>query len=106
MPKVVFVEHSGKAHTVEGAAGQSLMQVAVDHMIPGIIADCGGSASCGTCHGYVQEPWNSQLAPADDTEQSMLDGVLYGEANSRLTCQIRLSEELDGIEVRLPKSQI
>ncbi|MDB5985936.1 MAG: reductase [Nevskia sp.] len=106
MPKVTFIEHNDTAHTVEGPEGRSLMQIAVDNMVPGIIADCGGSASCGTCHGYVEAPWLEKIPPPDDTEASMLEGVLHGEPNSRLTCQVRMTPELDGVRVRLPKSQI
>jgi 2Fe-2S ferredoxin len=106
MPKVVFVEHDGTVHTVEGPEGQSLMQIAVDNTVPGIVADCGGCASCGTCQGYVREPWFDKLPPPDDTETSMLDGVLRRKPNSRLTCQIRLTAQLEGIQVDLPESQL
>lgn len=106
MPKVVFVEHSGTEHTIDAEEGKSLMQLAVDNMVPGIVADCGGSASCGTCHVYIGEPWRQHLAPPDDTELSMLEGVLHGEADSRLSCQLCLSAALDGVRVRLPRSQM
>lgn len=106
MPKVIFIEHSGAEHVVQGAVGKSLMQAAVDNMVPGIVADCGGSASCGTCHIYLGAPWSEKLSGADEAELSMLDGVLHGHAESRLSCQIILSEELDGVRVRLPPSQM
>jgi 2Fe-2S ferredoxin len=106
MPKAVFVEHNGTEHSVEGPEGKSLMQIAVDSGVPGIVGDCGGCASCGTCQGYVAEPWLGKLAPPDETELSMLDGVLRRKPNSRLTCQIRMKVELDGIRVDLPESQL
>ena len=106
MPKVIFIEHNGVEHVVEGPTGKSLMQVAVDNMVPGIVADCGGSASCGTCHVYLGAPWSEKLSAPDDTELSMLDGVLHGSAESRLSCQVILTTELDGMRVRLPSSQM
>jgi 2Fe-2S ferredoxin len=104
--KAVFIEHNGTEHVVEATAGKSLMQLAMEQGVPGIIADCGGSASCGTCLGYVEAPWFDQLKPASADEMGVLEGVLHYQDNSRLTCQIIMSAELDGIRIDLPESQI
>lgn len=105
MPKITFIEFNGTEHVVQEEVGRSLMQAAVDHLVPGIVADCGGSCSCATCHGYIDTAWASQLPATDDNEKSMLECVLDGADNSRLTCQIRITPELDGLIIRLPKSQ-
>jgi len=105
MPKIIFIEHNGKQHDVHEEVGRSLMQAAVDHLVPGIVADCGGSCSCATCHGYVDADWIARIPVAEANEQSMLECVLDGAANSRLTCQIKITPEMDGLVVRLPKSQ-
>lgn len=105
MPKITFVEFNGTEHAVEEEVGRSLMQAALDHMVPGIVADCGGSCSCATCHGYIDPTWVSRVPPPEATELSMLECVLDGAENSRLTCQIKITPGLDGLVVRLPKSQ-
>lgn len=104
--KAVFIESSGTEHVVEATAGKSLMQIAIEQQLPGIIGDCGGSASCGTCQGYVDAPWFDKLGPASDDEMAVLDGVVNYQDNSRLTCQIIMTAELDGIRVDLPESQL
>lgn len=106
MPKIVFIEHDGKEHVVQAEAGRSVMQAAVDHFVPGIIGDCGGNCSCGTCHGFIDERWKKTLPPVEANEQSLLEGLLEVETNSRLTCQIEVTAALDGLIVRLPKSQL
>jgi 2Fe-2S ferredoxin len=106
MPKIVFIEHDGTEHVVQADAGRSVMQAAVDNFVPGIIADCGGNCSCGTCHGFVDERWRPLLSPADANESSLLEGLLEAQTNSRLTCQISITPALDGLIVRLPKSQL
>jgi 2Fe-2S ferredoxin len=105
MPKIVFIEHSGAEHEVDSPVGRSVMQAATDNFVPGIIADCGGSCSCGTCHGFVDSRWIAKIPAAQADERSMLEGLLDIEANSRLTCQITVTPDLDGMVVRLPKSQ-
>jgi ferredoxin, 2Fe-2S len=105
MPKLQFIEHDGTEHVVEGKVGLSVMQTARDHMVPGIIADCGGSCACGTCHGYIDPAWFDKLEPRSETELVMLDGALHVADNSRLTCQVVVTEALDGMVVRLPPSQ-
>jgi 2Fe-2S ferredoxin len=106
MPKIRFIQHNGTEHVVDGEVDNSVMQTAVDHMVPGIIGDCGGNCSCATCHGYVDPAWSDKLEPMSEDEVVMLDGVMNVEGNSRLTCQVKLSENLDGLVVRLPRSQV
>lgn len=105
MPTVVFIEHTGAVHQVEAPLNKSLMQVALDNAVPGILGDCGGSCSCATCHGYVDEPWAAQLPPRSESEAFMLDGVPELRDNSRLCCQLRMTPELDGLTIRLPEEQ-
>ncbi|MES2489128.1 MAG: 2Fe-2S iron-sulfur cluster-binding protein [Pseudomonadota bacterium] len=105
MPKILFIEHSGKEHLIDAEIGKSVMQAAVDNMVPGIIGDCGGACSCATCHGYVDPAWCGKLPAMSEEETGMLDGSLNVESNSRLTCQLMLAANLDGIVVRLPASQ-
>jgi 2Fe-2S ferredoxin len=106
MAKIRFIQHDGTERVVQGEAGKSIMQTARDNMVPGIIGDCGGNCSCATCHGYVDPAWLDKLPPRSENEVVMLDGVMHLEDNSRLTCQIKLTPELDGIIVRLPISQV
>lgn len=106
MPTVVFIEHSGARHEVEAPLDKSLMQVALDHSVPGILGDCGGSCSCATCHAYVDERWIPALPQRSETEVFMLEGVPDLRPNSRLCCQIRMKAELEGIVVRLPAEQV
>lgn len=105
MPKIVFIEHDGTEHLVEAGVGRSVMQAATDNFVPGIIADCGGCCSCATCHGFVDNRWLSQIPAAQADEKSLLEGLLETQENSRLTCQIEITPSLDGLVVRLPKSQ-
>lgn len=105
MPQIKLIEHNGTEHSIEVPVGTSIMQGAVNNMVPGIVGDCGGSCSCATCHAYVQPQWAEKLAPADEAEQAMLEGVLDLRPNSRLTCQIIIQPELEGLTVELPASQ-
>ena len=105
MPTVVFIDHAGASYEVEAPPNKSLMQVALDHCVPGILGDCGGSCSCATCHAYVDERWVDMLPPRSETEVFMLEGVPELRENSRLCCQIRITPELGGIVVRLPQEQ-
>jgi 2Fe-2S ferredoxin len=105
MPKIVFIEHNGTEHAVEAEVGRSLMQAAVDNLVPGIVADCGGSCSCATCHGFIGERWLAAIPAPKADERSLLEGLLDTQDNSRLTCQISVTPALDGLIVRLPKSQ-
>jgi len=105
MPKIIFIDHSGERREVEGKNGASIMEVAVQNMIPGIDADCGGACACATCHVYVKSDFLPKLKEKDDMEDSMLDFAENVQDNSRLCCQILLSDALDGIEVTTPEAQ-
>jgi 2Fe-2S ferredoxin len=105
MPKITFIEHSGQEHCVEAEVGQSVMQAATNNMIAGIMADCGGNCSCATCHVYIDPAWLDQVAAANSNEKEMLECALYTQENSRLSCQIPITPQLDGLVVRLPESQ-
>jgi len=105
MPKIIFIDHSGEKRDVEAKTGMSVMEAAVQNMIPGIDADCGGACACATCHVYVEGGFLSKLKDKDDMEDSMLDFAENVEENSRLSCQILMTDELDGIEVKTPESQ-
>lgn len=105
MPKVVFIEENGAQYEVDVPVGQSLMQAATENGIDGIVGECGGVCSCATCHVYVEPDWFQALPPADDLEESMLDVVRDPMENSRLSCQIKMTEALDGLVVHLPISQ-
>ena len=106
MPKITYIEHNGKFHTIEVASGLSVMEGAVQNNIPGIDADCGGSMACATCHVYVKEDWFNKLPKKEDGEEDMLDMAFEPKKNSRLSCQIMVTEELDGLEVNLPEKQV
>ena len=105
MAKVIFHDHEGKTREVDAKNGMSVMEAAISNMIPGIDADCGGACACATCHVYISDKWIGKLRPKDDMEDSMLDFANDVQDNSRLCCQILLSDELDGIEVTTPESQ-
>jgi len=105
MPKIKYIEHSGKEHEVDVPVGWSVMEGAVKNLIPGIDADCGGACACATCHVFVDSAWLEKLPPKEDMEETMLDFAPDMAANSRLSCQIKVTPELDGFVVRMPKSQ-
>lgn len=105
MPKLNFVGPDGKTQVVDATVGQSVMEAATGNLVPGIIGECGGSCSCATCHLYVDEPWFSQLPPPDEMEQGMLEGAVEPGPLSRLSCQIRVSDTLDGVVLRIPAGQ-
>ena len=106
MPTVVYITHAGTRYEVQAPLDKNLMQLALDHGVPGILGDCGGCCSCATCHAYVDAPWAALLPPPSDTEVFMLEGVPDPRPDSRLCCQIRTSGALDGITVRLPAQQL
>ena len=105
MPKITYIEHKGKTHTLEVANGLTVMEGAVQNNIPGIDADCGGSCACATCHVYVDEKWFDKLQKKEDAEQDMLDMAFEPKKNSRLACQITATDELDGLVVNMPSKQ-
>ena len=105
MAKITYIEFGGKEHVVEVKNGMSVMEGAVKNLIPGIDADCGGACACATCHVYVDPDWQPKTGEASSMELSMLDFANDVEPNSRLSCQIKISDALDGLIVRLPASQ-
>ncbi len=106
MPTITYIEHDGTEHVVEAENGSSVMRGAVDNGIPGIDADCGGECSCATCHVIVTNAWMEVVGRPNDTEESMLDLNPEREPNSRLSCQIVVSDALDGLIVNLPEFQM
>ena len=105
MAKITYIEHDGTTHTVDVKPGLSVMEGAVKNNVPGIDADCGGACACATCHVYVDAAWQGKTGTASAMEESMLDFAENVEDNSRLSCQIKVSDELDGLVVRMPESQ-
>ena len=106
MAKITYIENNGKLHTVEVANGLSVMEGAVQNNIPGIDADCGGSCACATCHVYVDEKWFEKLKDKkEDAEEDMLDMAYKPNKFSRLTCQITVTDDLDGLVVKMPLKQ-
>ncbi len=107
MPSVTFIHPDGCAETVEAELGSSVMLSALTHGIDGIVAECGGNAVCATCHVYVDEAWLDRLAPVGADEDDLLDGAASDRLpNSRLSCQIKITPEHDGLVLRLPDRQI
>ncbi len=106
MAVVTYIEHNGTEHRVDVAEGNSVMQGAIDNMIEGIVAECGGGLACATCHCYVDEAWLDKLEPASEMEGQMLEfSACETKPTSRLSCQITVSGELDGLVVHLPEAQ-
>ena len=105
MVKVTFTEHDGTVHEAEGQAGLTVMETAVKAGVPGIDADCGGACACATCHVYVEGDWAAKTGTPSPMEESMLDFASEREETSRLSCQIKLTADLDGLTVRLPEFQ-
>ena len=105
MAKVTYIEFNGAEHVLDVKPGLSVMEGAVKNNIPGIDADCGGACACATCHVYVQEPWLDTTGEKSAMEESMLDFAENVQDNSRLSCQIKVTDELDGLVVKMPESQ-
>ena len=106
MPKITYIDTDDTERTVEAEIGSTVMETAVNNDVPGILATCGGSCSCATCHVYVDEEWFERLGPLSLEELDMLDTAHDLEPNSRLSCQILVTEEIDGLVVRTPPRQI
>ena len=106
MPKITFIEHNGTEHQVDAEVGLSVMRAAIDNLVPGIDADCGGECSCATCHVYVDPTWMDKVGQPGDREESMLDLNPEREPTSRLSCQIPVTEQLDGLVVKVPEFQM
>lgn len=105
MPKLVFIDHQGTSYPVEAQEGRSLMQLALDHSVPGLLGECGGACSCATCHAYIDAPWSDLLPAKSESEVFMLEAALDVRPTSRLCCQIKMTPALDGLVVTLPKEQ-
>jgi len=107
MAKITYIEHNGTKHDVDVANGMTVMEGARDNDIPGIEADCGGACACSTCHVYVAEEWVDKLPPREAMEEDMLDFAFEPDPNrSRLTCQLQVTDALDGLVVQMPEKQI
>ena len=106
MPKITYNTYDNKTHTIDVQKGLSVMEGAVQNDIPGIDADCGGSMSCATCHVYVKEDWYDKLPKKEMGEDDMLDQAYEPNSNSRLSCQIMVSDDLDGLTVHMPEKQV
>lgn len=105
MAKIIFKANDGTETEVEVREGVTLMQAAVSNGVPGVDAECGGALSCATCHVYVDEAWQDRIEPASAMEKDMLEFVIEPRANSRLSCQIKVTDELDGMIVHTPETQ-
>ncbi len=106
MPKVTYIEYDGTAHEVDVPVGWSAMEGAISNSVPGIEAECGGACSCATCHVYVDPAWAEATGSPDAIEQGMLESAYELRENSRLSCQIQVTDELDGLVLRLPEMQL
>jgi len=105
MPRIVFIEPGGTRREIAAPVGFTLMEVARQHGVFGIVALCGGACACATCHVYVAPGWVSKLEPREEMEEGMLENAWHPRENSRLSCQIPLTADLDGLEVTVPEQQ-
>lgn len=106
MPKVTYIHHNGKEYVVDVATGANLMQAAIDNSVPGVLGDCGGACACATCHVFVDAEWAERVGAAADVEADLIDGLIETRPTSRLSCQLIMSDQLDGIVLHLPEQQI
>ncbi|MCL4776082.1 MAG: 2Fe-2S iron-sulfur cluster binding domain-containing protein [Gammaproteobacteria bacterium] len=105
MPKVIYVDSEGQRREVEVPVGSTVMEGAIDNDVSGIVAECGGACACATCHAYVADDWLAKLPPPSDMEDAMLESARERRPNSRLTCQIELTDALDGLEVQVADNE-
>ena len=105
MPKITYIEHDGTERTVDAEVGATVMETAIRNNVPGIVAECGGACSCATCHVHVDEAWSAKVGPPSPMEEDMLDFAFDVKPTSRLSCQIKVSDELDGLIVKTPSQQ-
>ena len=106
MTKITYIENNGKEHSVDVQNGLTVMEGAVQNDIPGIDADCGGSMACATCHVYIKDDWYDKLDEKSEGEDDMIDQAYDPKKNSRLSCQITVSDKIDGLVVHLPEKQV
>ena len=105
MVNITFIDNTGKSRTIDAEPGSTVMETAIKHGVPGIEAECGGACACATCHVYVDEAWQTKTGEASPMEQDMLDFGYDVRPNSRLSCQIKVTADLDGLVVRTPERQ-
>ncbi|MEL6569040.1 MAG: 2Fe-2S iron-sulfur cluster-binding protein [Pseudomonadota bacterium] len=105
MVKIIYKDHTGEAREIDAKVGETVMETAIKNSVPGIDADCGGACACATCHVYVDPAFMDKVGKPEDMEQSMLDFAENVSETSRLSCQIQVREELDGMTVTTPESQ-
>lgn len=105
MPTIIYIEANGTEHEVDVPVGTSIMQGAVNHLVPGIEGDCGGLCACGTCHVYVPEEWQTLCGEVDELEQGMLEFAFDVNESSRLSCQISVTEDMEGMRILMPARQ-
>ena len=105
MAKITYIDSGGTARTIDAELGSTVMETAIKNDVPGIEAECGGACACATCHVYVDEAFRELVGGPSAMEESMLDFAENVEENSRLSCQIKVSDELDGLKVTMPESQ-
>ena len=105
MPKITYIEPSGTRHDTEAEVGATVMETAIMNAVPGIVAECGGSCTCATCHVYVDDAWTDTVGGPSMMEEDMLDFAYDVRPNSRLSCQIRVKDDLDGLVVHVPERQ-
>ena len=105
MPKITYIEHDGAVHTVEGDIGSTVMETALRNEVGGIVAECGGACTCATCVVHVDEAWSAIVGPPSAEEEDMLDFAFEVKPTSRLSCQIKVTQALDGLIVRTPAYQ-
>jgi ferredoxin, 2Fe-2S len=106
MPHITLIEHDGTRHSIVAKAGQSLMHAARENDIPGIDGECGGGCSCATCHVFIDKDWLAITGSADGTEQALIEFLDDSDQSSRLSCQVEIVDEMDGLIVRIPESQL
>lgn len=105
MPKITFTQPDGTLQTVEAQTGMTVMETAKKHMVDGIEAECGGACACATCHVYIDEAWREKVGGPSEMEEDMLDFAFDVQPSSRLSCQIKVTDDLDGLVVRVPEKQ-
>ena len=105
MPKIIFIDHSGASRTVDAEIGSTVMEAAIRNDVAGIEAECGGACACATCHVYIDDAWREKVGGPSPMEEDMLDFGFDVKENSRLSCQIKVTDELDGLTVRVPERQ-
>lgn len=106
MPKIIYLDPQGNRHEFEVASGYTVMEGAIDNNVPGIVAECGGACACATCHAYVAEEWADKLPEMDEMEDAMLDSAADRRATSRLTCQLEVTQDMDGLTVTVADNDV